>query len=198
MINIDNALAVAEAQQKLIPWDVVMSIRGIEYRVRPLTNTDLDQLDRLGDLKTGEAIANFLRSLFVEPTPDEQVAIGIAIGKAYQAHRKKKIPGFDAGTGEASGDGLTLADLCVGMAMAFPALSPLEVPFMRADVSMLMLLSRKRLLDLAQRQAEKDLPRDVGGGAESQSYRAGDGTVRTRINSIEQMVAFAKGRGGAF
>ena len=98
MINIDNALAVAEAQQKLIPWDVVMMIHGIEYRVRPLSNADLDQFDRLGELKSSAAIAGFLRSLFVEQapdvaglTPDEQVAIGLAIGKAYEAHRKKKF-----------------------------------------------------------------------------------------------------------
>jgi len=69
---------------------------------------------------------------------------------------------------------------------------------MRADVTMLMMVSRKRLLDLAQRRAERDAPGGSTAGGEPQSYRAGDGTVVTRLSSVEDVVAFARGRGGAF
>lgn len=96
-IDLDQAMAVAEHQSRALPWELVLTIGGADYRVKPLAISDVAEISRAQQMREIEQIRGLLFRLLENPPAeaalisDEQIAVAIgAIAIGFGEHLKKK------------------------------------------------------------------------------------------------------------
>jgi len=94
--NVTDALTFADIQQKSLPWELTLIVRGEKFSVKPLTNADIAQLGLIQAAKNLEEVRAVLNGLWIQPAPavelsaDEVAASLLAISIGFQEHVKKK------------------------------------------------------------------------------------------------------------
>lgn len=96
-IDVDQAMAVAEVQNRALPWEMLLTMGGREYSVRPLTIADIAEISRVQQAKRIEDVRALLYGLLSNPPADaaaisdEQMVVALgAIAIGYGEHLKKK------------------------------------------------------------------------------------------------------------
>lgn len=98
-IDLDTAINVAAAKQGSLKWDLVLTLDGTDYRVRPMTNADVQRLAAFTTITTESEAVGFLDGLFEETKPDIQAmlqdqgkisALILGITLYLEQHLKKK------------------------------------------------------------------------------------------------------------
>lgn len=103
-LELDNSIAVADAQAKLLKWELVLNVGGIDYRIKPLNNSETAQLAEIaaigGDSKAQQFLATLIESATdatgtpVEgqplPTAPEQIAAMLLAITFYLKEQIKK------------------------------------------------------------------------------------------------------------
>ena len=98
-LDLDTAIAVAAAKQQTLKWELVLTLDGVDYRVRPLTNADVQQLAGLTTISKNDVAVDFLLGLFDGAAPpvramvDQPEKIGaliLGVTLYVQEHLKKK------------------------------------------------------------------------------------------------------------
>lgn len=98
-LDIDNAARLAEAEESALPWDLVLKIGGIEYKTRPPTNAQVQQLSQVRNIGGQEQLGKLLDGL-IELAPGQAIdwhamsdryvaAVVIAFTVYFQEQAKK-------------------------------------------------------------------------------------------------------------
>lgn len=69
-MKVDLEKMMAEAVQSILPWDLVMTIRGRDHRVRPLMVADVVALANLEHQRDAGKTLEVVAGFFEEPKPD--------------------------------------------------------------------------------------------------------------------------------